>query len=94
MRTGGRVLSGCKGPRRIGLRWYNPKTGASETVSAPRNDQDAEHMFADTVESWAFVAEYGRLRAAGMGIEQAMIFVGHHFRMLNLRHLPLAYQLG
>jgi hypothetical protein len=76
------------------LRWYNPKIGASETVSAPRNDQDAEHMLGGTVESWAFVAEYGRLRADGMPIEQAMIFVGHHFRMWNLRHLPLAYPVG
>ena len=76
------------------MRWYNPKTRASETVSAPRSDRDAEHMLGGAVESWAFIAEYGRLRADGMGIEQAMIFVGHHFRMRNLRHLPLAYQLG
>jgi hypothetical protein len=40
------------------------------------------------------VAEYGRLRGDGMPAEQAMIFVGHRFRMRHLAHLPLGYQLG
>jgi hypothetical protein len=32
------------------------------------------------------VAEYGRLRDEGMGIEQAMIFMGYRFRMWHLRY--------
>lgn len=73
------------------MRWYNPKTGSSETVAAPRDDEDAERILGGAVESWAFLAEYGRLRGDGMGTEQAMIFVGHHFRMRRLWHLPLGH---
>ena len=74
------------------MRWYNPKTKSSETVSAPRNDQDAEHTLGGTIDSWAFVAEYGRLRAEGMGEEQAMIFFGHRFGMWYLDRLPLGHR--
>jgi hypothetical protein len=36
------------------------------------------------------MAEYERLCAEeGMEIEQAMIFVGHEFRMRHLRHQPV-----
>jgi hypothetical protein len=35
------------------------------------------------------VAEYGRLRDDGMGIEQAMIFVGDRFMMWHLRYQPV-----
>ena len=76
------------------LHWYNPKTRVAETVSAPCNEEEAEHMLGGAVDSWAFVAEYGRLRGEGMPTEQAMIFVGHRFRMRHLAHLPLGYQLG
>jgi len=74
------------------LRWYNPKTRSPETMAPPRDDADAEHMLGGAVDSWAFVAEYGRLRGEGMGVEQAMIFVGHRFRMWHLEHLPLGHR--
>lgn len=51
-------------------------------------------MLGGTIDSWAFVAEYGRLREEGMGVEQALIFVGHRFRMWHLRHLPLGQPVG
>jgi hypothetical protein len=35
--------------------------------------------------SAAFVKEYERLRDDGMGVEQALIFVGHRFRIWHLR---------
>ena len=68
--------------------WYNPKTRVSESVDAPRTDQEAERMLGDHVNSWGFLTEYDRLRADGMPIEQAMIFVGHHFRMWHLEFQP------
>jgi hypothetical protein len=46
-------------------------------------------MLGGATDSWALVAEYERLREEGMGIEQAMIFVGHCFRMWHLRHQPV-----
>jgi hypothetical protein len=51
-------------------------------------------MLGGAVDSWAFVAEYGRLRGEGMPTEQAMIFVGHCFRMRHLGHLPLGQTVG
>jgi len=65
---------------------YNPKTRKVEDVSAPSTDEEAFEMLrGDDINSGAFVAEYERLRTEeGMGVEQAMIFVGHEFR---LRHL-------
>ncbi len=71
------------------MHWYNPKTRVAETVPGPYTDEEAEYMLGGTIDSWAFVAEYGRLRGDGMGIEQAMIFVGHRFRMWHLRYLPV-----
>ena len=71
------------------MHWYNPVTRVSETVTAPYTDREAEYMLLGTPASWAYVAEYGRLRDDGMSIEQAMIFVGHRFRMWHLRYLPV-----
>jgi hypothetical protein len=51
-------------------------------------------MLEGGTDSWAFVAEYERLREEGMGVEQAMIFVGHRFRMWHLRHLPVGRREG
>ncbi len=76
------------------LHWYNPNKRVAESVGAPCTDEDAEYMLGGTIESWAFLAEYGRLRDEGMGIEQAMIFVGHRFRMWHPRHLPLGQPAG
>ena len=74
------------------MHWYNPATKVAETVAAPYNDEEANYMLSGGTDSWAFVAEYGRLRDDGMGIEQAMIFVGHRFRMWHMRYQPLRYQ--
>jgi hypothetical protein len=68
------------------MHWYNPKMRVAESVLAPYTDEEAEHMLWGATDSWAFLREYERLRNDGMGIEQAMIFVGHRFRMWHLRY--------
>jgi hypothetical protein len=71
------------------MHWYNPKRRVAETVVAPCTDKEAEHMLLGATDSWAFLREYERLRDEGMGIEQAMIFVGQRFSMWHLRHQPV-----
>jgi hypothetical protein len=68
--------------------WYNPKTRVSKSVAAPHMDEDAEGMLRGHVNSYAFLTEYDKLRADGMPVEQALIFVGHHFRMRHLEFQP------
>jgi hypothetical protein len=63
------------------MRWYNPTKRVAESVLAPYTDEEAEHMLGGATDSWAFLREYERLREEGMGIEQAIIFVGHTFSM-------------
>ena len=70
------------------MHWYNPATRVSETVTAPYTDVEATYMLSGATDSWAFVAEYERLRDEGMGIEQATIFVGQRFSMWHLRNQP------
>ena len=76
------------------MHWYNPARRVAESVPAPCNDEDATYMLSGGSDSWAFVAEYERLRGDGMGVEQATIFVGHRFRMWHLRHLPVGQRVG
>ncbi len=64
--------------------WYNPKTRCTETVPAPTTDQEALGLLEGDLNTMAFVAEYERLRESGMGIEQALIFTGHEFRLKQL----------
>jgi hypothetical protein len=71
------------------LHWYNPRTRVAESVAAPHDDEEANYMLSGGTDSWAFLAEYGRLRGEGMGIEQATIFVGHRFRMWHLSYQPV-----
>lgn len=71
------------------MHWYNPKTRRPETVPAPRTDEEAEEMLKGRRDSGALLAEYDRLRAEGMPVEQATIFVGHHARMWHLRFQPV-----
>jgi hypothetical protein len=71
------------------MRWYNPKRRDAETVVAPYTDEEAEYMLRGATDSWAFLREYERLRDEGIGIEQAMIFVGHLFSSWHPRHQPL-----
>ena len=71
--------------------WYNPKTRASERVTAPSIDEEAIQMLAGDSDSVAFVTEYAELRHSGMEIETALILVGHEFRLrqhesLSRRH--------
>jgi hypothetical protein len=46
-------------------------------------------MLRGGINSSAFISEYDRLRDKGMEVEQSMIFVGHHFRMVHLRYQPI-----
>jgi hypothetical protein len=64
--------------------WYNPKTRCTENVPAPTTDRGALALLEDDINTMAFAAEYERLRQTGMGIEQALIFTGHEFRLKHL----------
>jgi hypothetical protein len=64
--------------------WYNPKTRCSETVPAPATDDEALTLLEGDINTMAFSTEYERLRETGMGIEQALIFTGHEFRLKHL----------
>jgi hypothetical protein len=64
--------------------WYNPKTRCTETIPAPRADTEALALLEGDINTAAFVAEYERLRETGMGVEQALIFTGHEFRLKHL----------
>ena len=61
--------------------WYNPTTRASERVDAPSTDEEAVDMLAGDPTSAEFVKEYIKLRRSGTPIEQALVLVGHEFRL-------------
>jgi hypothetical protein len=61
--------------------WYNPTTGASERVEAPSTDEQAIQMLAGTPNSAEFIKKYCELRRSGSPIEQALVLVGHEFRL-------------
>jgi hypothetical protein len=61
--------------------WYNPTTLSSERAAAPSNDSQAIRMLAGTRDSAEFVKEYCELRRSGTAIEQALVLVGHEFRL-------------
>jgi hypothetical protein len=61
--------------------WYNPTIRTSERVQAPSTDEQAIRMLADTKDSAEFIAEYLQLRRSGSPIEQALVLVGHEFRL-------------
>jgi hypothetical protein len=46
-------------------------------------------MLSGASDSRALAEKYIELRREGMGVEQAMIFVGHHWRMWHLRYQPV-----
>jgi hypothetical protein len=71
------------------MHWYNPKRRVAESVLAPYTDEEAEDMLRGATDSWAFLSEYARLRVEGMGVEQAMVFVGHLFSMRHPRYEPV-----
>jgi hypothetical protein len=71
------------------MHWYNPKTRSVEDVPAPSTDEEAVETLSSDPNSWAFAEKYIELRKEDMGVEQAMIFVGHHWRMWHLRYQPV-----
>jgi hypothetical protein len=71
------------------MHWYNPQTRTVEDTRAPSTDEEALLMLSGDTNSGAFMREYERLREEGMGVEQAMIFVGHEFRLRHLRYQPV-----
>ena len=61
--------------------WYNPKRRTSERVEAPSTDEQAVQVLAGTRDSAEFIGEYLELRRSGSPIEQALVLVGHEFRL-------------
>ena len=61
--------------------WYDPTTHSSEKVAAPSTDEQAIQMLAGTQDSAEFIEEYCQLRRSGTPIEQALVLVGHEFRL-------------
>jgi hypothetical protein len=68
------------------MRWYNPKEGEVEDVRAPSTDEEALGMLSGHPDSGGFVERYVVLREEGLGVEQALVFVGHRLRMFRPRH--------
>jgi len=64
--------------------WYNPTINASERVEAPSTDEQAIQMLADTQDSGEFIKEYCKLRRSGTPMEQALVLVGHEFRLRQM----------
>ena len=61
--------------------WYNPTISASERVEATSTDEQAIQMLAGTPDSAEFIKEYCQLRRSDSPIEQALVLVGHEFRL-------------
>jgi hypothetical protein len=61
--------------------WYNPTTRTSERVEALATDEQAIRMLAGTKDSAEFIKHYCDLRRSGTPIEQALVLVGHEFRL-------------
>ncbi len=68
------------------MHWYNPKKGKVEHVRAPSTDEEALEMLSGYPDSDRLVERYVVLREEGLGVEQALVFVGHRLRMHHLRH--------
>ena len=71
------------------MHWYNPKEGKVEDVRAPSTDEEALEVLSGHPDSDGLVERYVVLREEGLGVEQALVFVGHHLRMFDLRRLDL-----
>jgi len=61
--------------------WYNPTTRASERVEAPSTDEQAIQMLAGNKDSAQVIKHYCELRRSGTPLEQALVLVGHEFRL-------------
>ena len=66
--------------------WYNPTSRTSERAQAPSTDEQAIQMLAGTPDSAEFIKEYLELRRSGSPIEQALVLVGHEFRLREPEH--------
>ncbi len=66
--------------------WYNPTIHTSEKVLSPSDDSQTIQMLAGTAESAEFVKEYCELRRSGTPIAQALVLVGHEFRLRQEEH--------
>ena len=72
------------------MHWYNPQSRTVENTPAPCTDEEALQMLRGDINSGAFMSEYERLRSEeGIGVEQAMTFVGHEFRLRHLSYQPV-----
>ena len=58
-------------------------------MSAPSTDEEALEMLRGDPNSGALVEHYVMLREEGMGVEKAMIVVGHNCMMWHLRFQPV-----
>jgi len=70
--------------------WYNPKTRTSERVGPPSADEQAMRMLTGDPDSAEFIKEYSKLRRSGTSIEQALVLVGHEFRLRQLEYELIA----
>jgi hypothetical protein len=61
--------------------WYDPTTCTSERVEGPSTDEQAIQMLAGTPDSAGLIKHYLELRRSGRPIEQALVLVGHEFRL-------------
>ena len=68
--------------------WYNPTNRISERVEAPSTDEQAIQMLAGTQDSAQFIEHYCELRRTGTPIEQALVLVGHEFRLRQPEYQP------
>jgi hypothetical protein len=68
------------------LYWYNPTTRTSERVEAPSTDEQAIQMLASAQDSPEFIKHYCELRRSGTPLEQALVLVGHEFRLRQMEY--------
>jgi hypothetical protein len=61
--------------------WYNPKSRTSESVEAPSTEEQSIRMLSGTQDSAEFVKKYRELRRSGAPVQQALVLVGHEFRL-------------
>jgi hypothetical protein len=64
--------------------WYDPTTCTSKRVETPSTDEQAIQTLAGTRDSAEFIKEYYKLRRSGTPIEQALVLVGHEFRLRQM----------
>jgi len=71
------------------MQWYNPKAMSVEDALTTSTDEEALKIRCRHINLRAFMMEYDKLREEGMGVKQAVIFVGHEVRLRHLRYQPV-----